>query len=185
MGTLAINKTGTSHNVEDYNFNLTGGKILANEVFAITGTHPGNPYQYQAIRYRNSSGALATGYLFIDGFPALISNFSPVSTSSFYDYSTGGYSTFGIWNVRRSTNVYGPDGVSIHAVVNSGGQVAGPLDAQTGQSHPDWLLVKYFKQSGGSWIPMYQQTGGATPNGFAPIGLEYGSTMSTLSIYGV
>lgn len=31
MGTLAINKTGTSHNVVDINFNAAGGKIVANE----------------------------------------------------------------------------------------------------------------------------------------------------------
>lgn len=185
MGTLAINKTGTSHSVVDINFNATGGKIVANEVYAVSGTHPSNPFQYQSILYRNSSGGKSSGYLFVDGFPALLSDFNPVSTNSFYDYSTGGYSTFGIWNVRRATNVYGPDGVSVHAVVNAGGQVAGTVSVQTGQSHPDWMLIKYFKQSGGSWVPMYTQTGGATPNGFAPIGLEYGSTLSTLSIYGV
>lgn len=179
---ICVNMSGVTHNVEDVNFNPTGGKILPLEVYATTGVHP-TSIQWQQIKYRNSAGNIASGYLFSD-YGGINGDFLPISYNDFYDAATGSYINMGIWNVRRSTNIYGPDGQTVHAVISAGGQVAGPREVQTGNSHADWLLVKYFKQPNGSWTSMYSKTNGATSNGFAPIGLEYGSTKSTLSIYG-
>lgn len=179
---ISVNMSGVVHNVVDVNFKENGGKIGIKEVYINTGRHPSNPYQYGKINYRNSSGSVVEGYLF-DDYAGINGDFLWSSTGTFLDFAENANRTFGIWNVRRSTNVYGPDGVTVHAVIQAGGLVAAPTNIQTGTSHPDWLLIKYFKQPNGNWTSMKAQIG-TTDVGFAPIGMNYGSSKSTLSVYG-
>lgn len=186
MGYIAINNSGASQTVWNYEMNQSLGKLLPREVYAIGGAHP-TQYDVVRVKFRNASGNAATGYVYM-GVQGIDLPFTayPASTNSFYDYTSHSYDEYAVWNVRRATKIYGPDGVTVHATINAGGQVAAPINngGQSGSSNIDWLLVKYFKQPGGSWTSMYEKTNNAAKHGFAPIGLEYGSMTNTLSVYG-
>ena len=52
-----------------------------------------------------------------------------------------------------------------------------------GESHPDWKSIYYVKSSKtGKWVPIVE--GDDTVNGFVDVGLNQGSTPSTISMYG-
>ena len=130
------------------------------------------------IYFRNSSGVLTWGY---------IHDTSDVSRDVFtycikYPYEKK--PLFGkeycIFKFRRSEEIYTPSGTR-WGTVASGMRVA-CLSGMMGESHPDWMAINYVERStDGEWVPV---TEGTKKYGFVDIGLNVGSTPSTISMYG-
>lgn len=142
------------------------------------------------IVFRNSSGQKATGYLDTAGVTGISSWYNhPISKVTLKDYETGTNKEHYVYNVRRTSTIYKPDGMALTTKISAGGAVAVPAGeaGESGSSHPDWMLVRYIKtDSSASWTPVYNL---APPYnnlyyGFVPIGLEYGSGENMLSVYG-
>lgn len=189
MGWLQVNTLNQAVDVEDYNFNKIG-KINVGEAYGSFGPHT-SP-QYLKIRFRNSSGNIAEGILFADWGGASGDVDTPwtdlhVGTVTLKDYSTLNNVTHKIYNVRRTTNFYKPNGSLIDSV-SAGGQVAvmSSRAGESGTSNPDWMLIHYVKKTASSqWqsiLGMVSEFNGY--HGFIPIGLNHGSTKNTLSVYG-
>jgi len=190
MGWLMVNTLNQAVDVEDINFNKIG-KINVGEAYGSFGQHT-SP-QYLKIRFRNSSGSIQTGYLFADWGGAAGDVDTPwtnfhVGTVTLKDYSTLNNVTHKIYNVRRTTNIYKPDGTTIIDTISAGGQVAmmSSYAGESGTSNPDWMLIHYYKKTSSS---AWQSILGSVSefnlyHGFVPIGLNHGSTKNTLSVYG-
>lgn len=85
-----------------------------------------------------------------------------------------------IFKFRRSEEVYTAAG-NRWGTVASGMEVACQT-AMMGDNHPDWKGINYVKRSSdGKWIKV---TGDGYDYGFVDVGLNQGSTPSTISMYG-
>ena len=73
--------------------------------------------------------------------------------------------------VRKCIPLLEPDGMRVACRSNA-----------TGENHPDWKLINFVERStDGEWIPV---TGDGYQHGFVDIGLNQGSTPSSISMYG-
>lgn len=182
MGTLIVNKFGQLE-VMNYAGDTQIGKLVLNEAFA----HSSNQDSMRwIIKFRNSSGQAATGYLDTAGVGSLPSwSDYPISTVTLYDYATGRDIEHYVYNVRRTSTIYNASATALSTKISAGGAVAVPAGeaGESGSSHPDWMLIRYVKTSStGSWQSLYNLH--KVYYGYVPIGLEYGSGESTLSVYG-
>lgn len=149
------------------------GTIYAREAFVFnSNTEDGSA----EIWFRNSSGKLVQGYVY-DWTG------SELTECIDYPYRTETINgiKYYIFKFRRSEEVYTASGDPWGSVA-SGMEVA-CKSAIMGESHPDWKSIYYVKSSKtGKWVPIVE--GDDTVNGFVDVGLNQGSTPSTISMYG-
>jgi hypothetical protein len=170
---------------QDYDWTNPGpqiGSIYKREVFSFQYGEAGS-----TIVFRNSSGRVTTGFLPIldkngnDFFDRETEKKMFTSCTALpYDTVTINGASYVTFKFRRSEEVYTAAGTR-WGTVAAGMRVACRSDA-TGESHPDWKLINFVERStDGEWIPV---TGDGYQHGFVDIGLNQGSTPSSISMYG-
>lgn len=181
MNELHINMSGVSIPVyKDFiecNPNDQIGTIYPREAFASSYGDG-----YSVIFFRNSSGNITIGYIPVQyelDRETEKKLFTPCTTLPYNAVTINGasYVTF---KLRRSEEVYTAAGTR-WGTVAAGMRVACRSNA-TGDNHPDWKLINFVERStDGEWIPV---TGDGYQHGFVDIGLNQGSTPSSISMYG-
>jgi len=184
---ICINKSGVSIPIWDQpefpwaSNAVQIGTLYNTEAFGYNADWGGDGV-FNAIKFRNSSGNIATGWLNDDysGGNPLPSGWAKDCTLYPYGTVTIGGTSYKTFKFRKSETVYSPSG-DVWGSVASGMRVA-CLNATAGSSHPEWKLVNYVERSSdGAWI---QVTGSGYTHGFVNVGLEDGSMPSTISMYG-
>jgi hypothetical protein len=163
--TVYVNKSGQSINV--YSATNGGGSIvghiLSNEVFVEYGSEGTGI----SIRFVNTSGAFASGYL--NGAAALPNSlFTPIT-----DYPYRMYNNMYVFMLRRSATVKDPSGTNIYTL-SSGNEIC-CSDSKCGDNYNNYKrFVGYIAGSA------YYYYG----NAFVDMGFNYGSFGSNMTIYG-
>lgn len=151
------------------------GTIYAREAFAF---HEGLEDGSAELWFRDSSGKLVQGFIYDWAGSELTECIDyPYTTDDDID---GKGTLYYIFKFRRSEEVYTAAG-NRWGTVASGMEVACQT-AMMGDNHPDWKGINYVKRSSdGKWIKV---TGDGYDYGFVDVGLNQGSTPSTISMYG-
>lgn len=160
------------------------GTIYKREAFIYGSTEDG-----VEIYFRNSSGNIVQGFYYgtdangNDVFPSYAAEQVAFSPCTDYAYSTGETihgEDFYTFKFRRNEEVYTSTGTR-WGTVAAGMEVACHTNLM-GDNHPDWKQINYVKRStDGEWIPV---SANGNDYGYVDIGLNRGSTPSTISMYG-
>jgi hypothetical protein len=177
---IAVNKSGSTLTVKNWNGTSTIGKINARECFGIQGADEGSTYD---IRFRNSSGQIVDGVINIEevnfntAAVTPISNY-PSSTINLWDYLAGGNKAHHVYNTRKALTIYDAGGQVWGSVAaNAAVAAKATYEGQNGVSHPEWLQINYVKSSSGVWVSINDAFG------FVPM-LSEGSLYNTIAVYG-
>jgi hypothetical protein len=178
MSNPAVNKSGSSIDVRDLNTDTVIGQLLNNEVFIYTGGHG----SLTAVYFKTSSGTMANGILISPPSNAVvnIANY-PYGTITNAD----GNSRYTL-KARSSVTIYKGD-ESVWGTLASGAQVALAWSGSMsgifmGTNNLTWIAVSYVQQMpAGTWVKV---DGAGYNYGYIPMGFEYGSSGSTLTLYG-
>lgn len=152
------------------------GSIQNREVFCAGLTEDGYD-----IDFRNSSGQVVQGFYYERDNNG---NILTTSIAECIDYPYGTVQIKGVtyytFMFRRAEEVYTGLG-NRWGTVAAGMRVA-CRSSMTGSTHYDWKAINYVERStDGEWIPV---SGDGFNYGYVDIGLNQGSTPSTISMYG-
>lgn len=179
MSWLVINKGGNYPIYDGYQNYKKVGTLYNREAFIAIGGE-----EFENIMFLSSDGKLRTagvdtyrypfptdGYNYCTDYPYSIENINGVN--------------YYIFKMRRTMNVYKSDS-------NYWGKVAAGMyiathSSTTGESHKDWLIADYIKDTNGSWVRIDEKTT-SNPNGknygFVDTGLSIASGYSSIPLYG-
>ncbi len=178
MGIVKVNRTGTAVSV--YLTNACNpsdviGTIYHNEVFTWTGEWSGSSasgFYVQGIRFRNSSGIAASGWIpGMQTAPIFSTNIAALRAKTV----TIGSETYYAFKMRRNANLYNNSGVYLGKIAYKDRYIL-TKGSTAGVTHPEWLSVWYLETGVGT--NTYNQIVSGT-NAFVDMGYNIGSTMGS------
>lgn len=123
------------------------------------------------IAFRNSSGAVASGFL-IDPADGVLTECIDYPYESSVKINGQTYKTF---YMRNAMNVYTAGGTKWGSV--AAGQRVACKTGLSGVKNPQWKAIDYVRSTAGSWVPV---TGDGVSYGFVDTGLSIASSYSSI-----
>lgn len=169
---FAINKTSNTYPIREYPINGQSsntiiGRLYPNEICGCNTEHS------SYVLFLSSSGTLKNGLLDVS-----VTNLSNIEN---YPYSREVIDgkTYLIYHMRKTKNVYKGSGERWGSV--AAGMYVATDNCEAGESHKDWMKIKYVKSTSGQWVAV---TGDGYNHGFVDTGLSTASAGSIIALHG-